>query len=204
MSLDWLFPHLEHLGVWTYWVVFVIALAESLAIVGSIVPGASLIIFSGFLASQGYLHPVSLTWATMLGAFAGDAISYWLGTKGTSWFRNENRWLKKTHLDQGCAYFKKHGGKSVFIGRFVPLLRPIVPFVAGLSRMERSRFYSWGALSAIIWSISHITFGYFFGSAFFATNSPLARTALLVGAAVCTMGASWVITKEALRDRNRS
>ena len=82
-------PSLSHLGVWGYWLVLLVALLESLVLVGVVVPGAVLVVFAGFLSSQGYLDIGDLIWFAATGAILGDSISYYLGTKGTRFFHNE-------------------------------------------------------------------------------------------------------------------
>lgn len=198
MNLDWLLPHLESIGIWTYWIVLFFAFIESLAIVGSVIPGASVVIFAGFLASQDILDPVLLILLAILGAALGDAASYHIGTKGRHWFKNENRWLKKHHIDQGKAYFDNHGGKSVFIGRFIPILRPMVPFVAGLSHMGKWRFYFWNILSAVLWGISHVLFGYYFGNAIASVEEWSKRIVIIVLGIGFLAWFSWFATKKAL------
>jgi membrane protein DedA with SNARE-associated domain len=163
--INTLLPHIENLGVWGYWLVFGVALFESLAFVGAILPGATIVVFSGFLSAQGYLDFGDLIWFAAIGAIVGDSLSYYLGTKGTQLFKNENKFLKEHHIDAGNAYFKKHGNKSIFFARFISFLRPIVPFVAGLTKMDFGPFIFWNVLSGFLWAILHITLGYFFGGA---------------------------------------
>ncbi len=177
-----LLPALSHLGVWGYWLVFLIAFAESVVLVGEVVPGSTLVIFAGFLAAQGVWDIGDLMWFAALGAILGDGVSYYLGTKGTSFFRNENRFLKAAHLERGERFFEKHGEKSIFLGRFLGFLRPLVPFVAGLSKMDPRRFLFWNVISAVLWAVSHLLIGYFFGSAFAVIESWTTRVGYGLGA----------------------
>lgn len=175
-------PSLSHLGIWGYWLVLLAALLESLVLVGVVVPGAVLVVFAGFLSSQGYLDIGDLIWFAAIGAILGDGISYYLGTKGTRFFHNENRWLKADHLESGKQFFHKHGSKSIFLARFVGPLRAIVPFVAGISGMKKSRFLFWNIISAFLWSASHLLAGYFFGNAFTAIEVWSTRVGYAIGA----------------------
>ena len=159
---------LSHLGMWGYWLVLLTSFLESLVFVGVVVPGATLVVLAGFLSSQGYLDIGDLIWFATVGAILGDGISYYLGTKGTRFFHNENKLLKANHVERGKQFFHNHGGKSIFLARFVGPLRAVVPFVAGISGMEKSRFLFWNAISAFLWSASHLLIGYFFGNAFTA------------------------------------
>lgn len=164
--INHILPALPHLGVWGYWLVLLASFAESVVLVGEVIPGSTLLIFIGFLSAQGILDIGDLIWFAAIGAILGDGLSYYLGTKGTNFFRNENRFLKTTHLERGQRFFEKHGDKSIFLGRFIGFLRPIVPFVAGLSEMSPKRFLFWNITSAFLWAASHLLLGYFFGSAF--------------------------------------
>ncbi len=164
--LNHILPVFSHIGVWGYWLVLFLSFAESVVLVGEVIPGSTLLIFIGFLSAQGILDIGDLIWFAAIGAILGDSLSYYLGTKGTNFFRNENRFLKTVHLERGQRFFKKHGDKSIFLGRFIGFLRPIVPFVAGLSEMSPKRFLFWNITSAFLWAASHLLLGYFFGSAF--------------------------------------
>lgn len=152
-------------GIWGYGIVLVVALTEALPFIGWIVPGSIIVGIFGFSSSYGFYDTKFLILFSIVGAVLGDNISYYLGTKGTRFFHNENRFLKLSHLDKGKIFFKNHGNKSVFLGRFISPVRPIVPFIAGLSMMNKKVFLFWNVASAILWSISFILLGYFFGNA---------------------------------------
>lgn len=160
-----LLPKLEALGVWGYWVALFIAFLESLALVGTFVPGSTAIALMGFLAYKGFWDVGDLIWFTSIGAILGDFLSYWLGIKGIRFFKDENRFLKESHLRVGEEFFAKHGDKSVFLGRFLSPIRSIVPFVAGLSKMNKKNFIFWNVLGGIGWSMAHLYLGYFSGRA---------------------------------------
>ena len=186
-------PSLSHLGVWGYWLVLLFSLLESLVFVGVIVPGSIVVVFAGFLSSQGYLDIGDLIWFATIGAILGDGISYYLGTKGTGFFRNENRFLKASHLEHGEQFFRKHGSKSIFLGRFVAPLRPIVPFIAGISGMKKGKFLFWNIISAFLWSASHLLLGYFFGSAFTAIEIWSTRVGYAIGLALLFFALLYVV-----------
>ena len=163
--IDSFLPTIKTLGGWGYWIVLLISLAEALPFIGLILPGSILVAFFGFLSAQGYLDIRNLIWFAAIGAILGDGIGYYLGTKGVRFFRNENKILKLSHLEKGGKFFQKHGNKSILLGRFIGPLRPIVPFVAGLSRMDRKTFLFWNVIGGILWAIAYLLLGYFFGSA---------------------------------------
>lgn len=176
--------NIQHLGTWGYWLVLLVSLLESLVFVGVVMPGATLVVFAGFLSSQGYLDIGDLILFASIGAILGDGISYYLGTKGTRFFHNENKLLKADHLERGKQFFHNHGSKSIFLARFVGLLRAIVPFVAGISGMKRGTFLFWNVISAFLWSASHLLVGYFFGNAFAAIEIWSTRVGYAIGVTV--------------------
>lgn len=182
--LTHILPSLSHLGIWGYWLVLLASLLESLVFVGVVVPGASFVVIAGFLSSQGYLDIGDLIWFAAIGAILGDSLSYYLGTRGTRFFHNENKWLKADHLERGKQFFHKHGSKSIFLARFIGPLRAIVPFIAGVSGMKKSRFLFWNIISAFLWSASHLLVGYFFGNAFTAIEVWSTRLGYAIGAIV--------------------
>jgi undecaprenyl-diphosphatase len=157
--------YIEHLGRAGYILLFILSLVESLAIIGTFVPGTIFIILAGFAASQGFFDIWLLIVAAVLGAIVGDTLSYFLGKRGINYFKDENKYLKRTYLAKGEKFFLDYGDKSVFFARFIGLLRPIVPFVAGLSCMNFARFMTWNVLGAVAWGTSHLAIGYFFGDA---------------------------------------
>lgn len=160
---------IQHLGVFGYWIVFLAAFLESLVFIGALLPGGTIIIIAGFLSAQGYLDIGDLIWFAAAGSILGDGISYWLGTKGTRFFHNENRILKLSHIEKGREFFKKHGNKSVFLGRHLGPLRAIVPFLAGLSKMDTWTFLFWNTISAFSFAISSLFAGYLSGKTIKAT-----------------------------------
>ncbi len=186
-------PSLSHLGVWGYWLVLLFSLLESLVFAGVIVPGSTLVIMAGFLSSQGYLDIGDLIWFAAIGAILGDSISYYLGTKGTRFFHNENKLLKADHLERGKQFFHKHGSKSIFLARFVGPLRAIVPFVAGISGMKKNKFLFWNIISAFLWSTSHLLLGYFFGNAFTVIEVWSTRVGYAIGVAVLFLVLIYII-----------
>lgn len=163
-SLNSFIPALESIGVLGYWIVFLICLAEALPFVGLLIPGTVLVVFFGFLSAQGYLDMGDLIWFATAGAILGDLIGYYLGTQGMRFFHNENKILKLSHLDKGEKFFKKHGSKSIFFGRFIGPVRPIVPFIAGLSGMDKKFFLLWNVISGFLWSATFLLLGFFFSA----------------------------------------
>ncbi len=155
----------ESLGRWGYWVILVFSLLESLVFVGLFVPGMFVVLFVGFASANGVLDLGDLIWFVAIGGIIGDSLSYYLGTKGTKFFRLENKFLKYSHLEKGKEFFRQHGNKSIFLGRFIGPLRSIVPFIAGLTRMKKEAFLFWNITSGFVWATTILLLGYFFGQA---------------------------------------
>lgn len=162
-SLSHILPFLDQIGPWGYLILFLISFAEALPVIGLFIPGVSALLFFGFVSSQGYVDVPNLILVAVLGAVAGDFVAYAVGFHGEKLFHQGNRFFKLSHLEIGKTFFKKYGDKSVFIGRFIGPLRPIVPFVAGLVKMPFASFSIWNILSAIIWSAGYIILGFIFG-----------------------------------------
>jgi undecaprenyl-diphosphatase len=185
----------ESFGLWGYLLAFSLAFLESLAIIGGFIPGTTVIVLLGFMCSRGYLNIYVLMSVTVLGAVLGDSVSYWLGSKGTQFFKQENRFLKARHLDMGQKFFERHGNKSIFLGRFIGIIRPMIPFAAGLSRMNYRAFVFWNILSGIIWGVSHIYIGYFFGSAFKLIESWSSRISVILLVLLTVVILFWLLAK---------
>ncbi|KTD53164.1 Legionella secretion system protein Y [Legionella santicrucis] len=159
---DWLQqnPH------WSLFITFLISLTESLAIIGSIVPGSVTMTAIGILAGSGVMRVDLTLLAAILGAVAGDSLSYVLGYYYSDqlidiWpFKKYPKWLQ-----YGKDFFKAHGGKSVLIGRFVGPLRSIIPVIAGILHMKQWHFFVANVLSAIGWSLLYIMPGVVLGAA---------------------------------------
>jgi undecaprenyl-diphosphatase len=181
--------------IWGYLFVCVLSFGESLAFVGLIVPGSIVVIASGFLASQGMFDIWALFAWSSLGAILGDNFSYFLGRHGLIAFHADNKFFKPEILEKGKAYFEKHGDKSVFLGRFIGWVRPIVPFVAGVFRLNRMRFFFWNATSGILWSVSHIAFGYYFGDALEIVGAWATRAGFWTFAIIATALLLWILVR---------
>lgn len=154
------------LGHWAYLAIFLAAFLESSAFMGLIVPGESVVVIAGLLASHGTLDLGDCLWVIALGAVLGDTTGYSLGKfVGRGYFERHQRLLllKEKHIRKVEGYFRRHGGKTVFFGRFVGLLRAMAPFVAGMSKMPYRSFALYNVAGGVLWSVSFTLLGYFFG-----------------------------------------
>ena len=132
--LDPLIAALSRLGHWGYLLIFLGATLEAAAFLGLLVPGETLVVCSGFLAARGLLDVGDLIVVVAAGAILGDSIGYELGRRlGRPWLVHSCRWvgLRAAHLERVDAFFARHGGKTVFLGRFVGFARALAPFIAG-------------------------------------------------------------------------
>jgi undecaprenyl-diphosphatase len=160
--LAWISANPHHAG----WVIFLVALAESLAIVGVLVPGVVILLGAGALIGSGVLDFWSMCAWAVAGAIIGDGLSYQLGrhfdylTERFKWFR-----LHPDHLEKGHEFFRKWGDVSVALGRFFGPIRAIVPLVAGLMDMPAGRFYLANVLSALAWAPAYLGPGILLGQA---------------------------------------
>lgn len=163
-------------------VCFAAAMGEALFIIGLVVPSTVVLVGAGTLIGLGKLDPVSIFIWTTLGAIVGDAISYWVGY----FYKDQLRrmWPLSRYPDllaRGEAYFKLHGGKSVFFGRFVPGVKSVVPGIAGMVGMNATRFTIINVLSALAWAIAHLGPGILAGTALGAIGQISGRLALVLG-----------------------
>jgi len=159
----WMLDVLAQYAVYAYVIILVLSFFESFAFVGILIPGSVAVIAGGLLVAQGVLDVYWLFVVASVGAILGDSFSYYMGRHGLITFHEDNKIFKPGLFLRGKAYFKKHGDKSVFFGRFIGWVRPVIPFVAGVFHHDRKIFIFWNALSGILWAVSHIAIGYFFG-----------------------------------------
>ena len=147
-----------------YPIVFVAALSESTPILGTFTPGTLFLLFFGYAASVHSINVALVVLVASIGAVVGDILGYLLGRYAGDWLVAHKKILKQVHIEQGRAFFSKHGGKSILIGRFVGPIRPIVPLIAGSIGISMRKFLFWNILGAFLWAMLYITLGFFFGA----------------------------------------
>ncbi len=174
---DWIAQHPGWAGLF----VFLIALTESLAIIGLFMPGVVLMFGIGTLIATGVMGFWPTFWLAVAGAIAGDGLSYWLGYHYKERLRGVwpfNRY--PTLFKKGEAFFLKHGGKSILFGRFVGPVRPIVPLTAGMLGMGPWKFFSVNVLSALAWAPAYLIPGMLFGASLGLAAEVASRLAVLM------------------------
>ena len=169
-----IFMHLDkHLGAviqaygtWTYLILFLIIFCETGLVVTPILPGDSLLFAAGAFAAIGALEVMWLFMLLSVAAIAGDTVNYGIGSfLGPKVFHRENvRFLNREYLDRTHQFYERHGGKTIIIARFMPIIRTFAPFVAGMGKMTYVRFISYNVVGGIAWIAVFIFGGYYFGN----------------------------------------
>jgi membrane-associated protein len=168
-----LFLHLDqHLsgiiadyGVWTHLILFLIVFAETGLVVTPFLPGDSLLFAAGTFAALGALDVWLVVVLLIAAAILGDTVNYWVGAWiGPRAFSGNVRFLRKDYLDRTHAFYEKHGGKTIILARFVPIVRTFAPFVAGVGAMSYPKFIAYNVVGAVLWVGLFVPAGYFFGN----------------------------------------
>jgi membrane protein DedA with SNARE-associated domain len=174
-----LLPHLTH---WGYSIVILMTFLETSAFLGILVPGESVLVIAGLLASRGIIELGDVIWAASLGAVIGDTVGYFVGHRfGEGFFLKYGHrfFFKKEYLEEAKGFFDKHGGKTVFLGRFIAWLRAFAPVVAGISKMPYQRFLFFNVAGGIAWAIIFSLIGYFAGNSWSIIRVYLGRMGIL-------------------------
>lgn len=152
-------------GLWVYGLLFAIVFVETGVVVMPLLPGDSLLFAAGAIAATGALDPWVLTGLLFTAAVVGDNCNYFIGRRiGQRAFTLRSRWIKREYLLETQAFFTRHGGKTVIIARFMPIVRTFTPFIAGVGTMHYPRFLGFDVAGGALWVGSFVWLGYFFGS----------------------------------------
>jgi membrane-associated protein len=177
--MDWVFAlidfiihidtHLDGIirayGGWTYLILFAIVFCETGLVVTPFLPGDSLLFAAGAFAARGSLDPYTLSVLLIIAAIAGDTVNYWIGhALAPRLATGRIRFIKEKHLRRTHEFYERHGGKTIIIARFVPIVRTFAPFVAGVGAMHYTRFLVYNVVGALLWVLLFVWAGYFFGN----------------------------------------
>ena len=157
---------IQQYGIWVYAILFVIIFCETGLVVTPFLPGDSLLFIAGALAAMGQLDVHLLIISLIAAAFLGNALNFRIGRYvGPKVFSNpHSRLLKPAYLERARQFYERHGGKTIVLSRFLPIIRTYAPFVAGASQMGSARFLAYNLAGAILWVAGLTYAGYFFGN----------------------------------------
>lgn len=153
-------------GIWAYVILFLIVFAETGLVVTPFLPGDSLLFAAGAICSLGTLDVRLLGALLIVAAIIGDGVNYAIGARvGPKVFnRTSSRFLNVAHLARAHAFYEKHGGKTIVLARFMPIIRTFAPFVAGIGKMTYRQFLFYNVAGAVVWVVSFLALGYYFGN----------------------------------------
>lgn len=162
-------------GPWAYGLLFAIVFAETGLVVAPFLPGDSLLFIAGAYCATGHFNIWTLCSGLFIAAVAGNTVNYLIGRWiGKRVFSSQSRWIDQGALLKTHAFYEKHGGKTIILARFLPIIRTFAPFIAGVSEMNFSRFQFFNIVGALLWVFGLVIAGYFFG------NIPIIRQNLNV------------------------
>ncbi len=163
---------IQQYGYLTYGILFVVIFAETGFVFTPFLPGDSLLFAAGTFAALGSFN-VHLLFLLLAGAAVlGDTVNYWIGHYlGLKLFEKYPRFLKREYFDRTHKFYEKHGGKTIIIARFIPIIRTFAPFVAGIGKMSYSKFIAYNVIGGVVWCAVFIYGGYFFGNLSLVKNN---------------------------------
>ena len=162
---------IQTMGLWSYVIIFLIIFCETGLVVMPVLPGDSLLFAIGTFAAIGSFDITTVLVLLTIAAIAGDTLNYWIGNYlGAKVFQfGDSRFFKKKHLERTHQFYEKHGGKTIIIARFIPIIRTFAPFVAGVGSMTYKKFLAYNVTGGVMWIFLLTLAGYFFG------NIPIVR-----------------------------
>ncbi len=184
-----------------YWAAFLAAFLETTLLIGLFIPGSTFLLLLGALSAGGYLDIGDLLWFAVVGAILGDNLNYWIGKHyGQKWTKNGIWFLKQEHFERARLFFDAHGAKSVFLGRFVPSIKELSPFVAGTIGMRRGTFMLWNALGGIGWGFEWIGTGFLFARSLDLAQIWISRVGIFLAICLTASLGFWLLKRFFIRN----
>lgn len=181
-------------GTLVYAVLFAIVFAETAFVIFPFLPGDSLLFIAGAFSATGSMNVWLLVVLLVIASVTGNTINYWIGSLiGHKVMEKDHHWIDRKSLIKTHEFYERHGGKTVVLARFIPLVRTFAPFVAGFSEMTHKTFQVYNVLGAVLWVFSVVLGGYFFGNIPFIRDHLNAIILIGVGTAVVpvVLGGLW-------------
>jgi len=177
-------------GVWVYALLFAIVFCETGLVVTPILPGDSLLFVAGAVAATGGMNIAAVMAVLVCAALCGDNVNYWVGRwLGARFF---SRFINPVYLQRTHAFYERHGGKTIILARFVPIVRTYAPFVAGVGTMPYLRYLAFCVLGALLWVVSLCQAGYWFGNIAVVKQNLTVAILLIVLASISPGVIAWL------------
>ena len=187
---------IQNYGLVTYIILFLIIFCETGLVVTPFLPGDSLIFAAAAFAALGSLNVWILYFVILAAAFIGDTVNYEIGKKiGKRFEEKDSKIIKREYLEKTHNFFEKHGGKSIVLARFVPIVRTFAPFVAGSGKMNYFNFIKYNLLGSILWVSLCVFAGYFFGNMEFVKKNFSLVVLAIILISVLPMVISFIVSK---------
>ncbi|HLD67683.1 MAG TPA: DedA family protein [Pseudomonas sp.] len=189
--LEWL---VANYGVWIYAILFLVIFCETGLVVMPFLPGDSLLFIAGAICAGGSMDPVLLGALLMVAAISGDSTNYVIGrTVGERLFSNPNsKIFRRDYLQRTHEFYDRHGGKTVTMARFLPIVRTFAPFVAGVGKMPYPRFLAFSVLGTLFWVGGLVALGYFFGNVPFIKKNLSLLVVAIIALSMLPMLIGWL------------